>query len=271
MTDAFFRKGELQDIASYPDWARELVSSCAAERERVASHELYHLMRDNALEPAQMYNFLVGLWPVIEQFPQYMAQNLLKVQYGRTRGHDLARRYLIRNIRVEQNHADHWVEWAAASGVDHDELLYGDVPLETRALSHWCWHTAERDALAAAMAATNYAIEGVTGEAAALVCSADTYALGFPADVRAKAMKWLKLHAHYDDAHPWEALEIICAIMGTNPSPRGVALIRTNILKSYEYLRMALDASLSATASKPSAAVSPMPVRLAAGAVELSI
>jgi hypothetical protein len=24
----------------------------------------------------------------------------------------MARRYLIRNIRVEQNHADHWYNWA---------------------------------------------------------------------------------------------------------------------------------------------------------------
>jgi len=59
--------------------------------------------------------------------------------------------------------------------------------------------------------------------------------------VRAKAMKWLKLHAKYDDTHPWEALEIICSIMGTNPSTRGAALIRSHVLKSYEYMRLTLD------------------------------
>jgi len=246
VSDEFVRQGELTDLASYPQWAQELVHSCADARERVASHELFHLMRDDGLDRTQTFAFLVGVWPVIEQFPQYMAQNLLKVQYGRTRGHALARRYLIRNIRVEQNHADHWVEWAAASGIDHDELMYGEVPLETHALSHWCWHTCERDALAAAMAATNYAIEGVTGDWATLVCSSDAYALGFPKESRAKAMKWLKLHAHYDDTHPWEALEIICSIMGTDPSVRGVNLIRSSVLKSYEYMRTTLDHCVSA-------------------------
>jgi pyrroloquinoline quinone (PQQ) biosynthesis protein C len=190
---------------------------------------------------------------VIEQFPQYMALNLLKVQYGRARGHDEARRYLIRNIRVEQNHADHWLEWALASGVEADDLLYGEVPAETQALAHWCWHTCERDTLAAGMAATNYAIEGVTGDWSALVCSSDAYESSFPEDVRAKAMKWLKLHAKYDDAHPWEALEIICALMGTRPTRRSVELIRSRVVTSYRYMRVTLDHCLDATqlASQP--------------------
>ena len=80
------------------------------------------------------------------------------------------------------------MQWALASGVERDDLLYGTVPLETHALSHWCWHTCERDTLAAAMAATNYAIEGVTGDWSALVCSEDTYENGFPSESRAKAM-----------------------------------------------------------------------------------
>jgi pyrroloquinoline quinone (PQQ) biosynthesis protein C len=250
MSDEFVREGELTAIGSYPQWAQDLVVSCAEARERVAAHELFHRMRDAALDEDQIYTFLVGVWPVIEQFPQYMAQNLLKVQYGRTRGHDLARRYLIRNIRVEQNHADHWVEWSVASGVPRDELLHGEVPHETRALSHWCWHTCERDTLAAAMAATNYAIEGVTGDWSALVCSSDRYERTFDTGVRAKAMKWLKLHARYDDEHPWEALEIICAVMGTNPTRRGAALIRSSVLTSYEYMRLTLDHCLHASSAQ---------------------
>ena len=257
MNDDFIRQGELTNLASYPQWAEDMVGSCAESRERVASHELFHRMRDADLSAEQLYTFFVAVWPVIEQFPQYMALNLLKVQYGRTRGHDLARRYLIRNIRVEQSHADHWVEWALASGLARDDLLEGDVPLESQALAHWCWHTCERDALAAAMAATNYAIEGVTGDWAALVCSSDVYEGGFDPALRAKAMKWLKLHAKYDDTHPWEALEIICAIMGTNPSPRGYSMVRNSVLTSFEYMRLTLDHCL-APAQKKSAAVVPI-------------
>lgn len=245
MSDDFTREGELTSLASYPQWAHDMVGSCAEARERVAQHELFHRMRDAELSDEQLYTFFVGVWPVIEQFPQYMALNLLKVQYGRTRGHDLARKYLIRNIRVEQNHADHWVEWSLASGLERNDLLYGEVPLESHALSHWCWHTCERDALAAAMAATNYAIEGVTGDWSALVCSDDRYENLFPVQARTKAMKWLKLHAKYDDTHPWEALEIICSIMGTRPSPRGYSMVRNGVLTSFEYMRLTLDHCLA--------------------------
>jgi pyrroloquinoline quinone (PQQ) biosynthesis protein C len=248
--DDFIRQGELTALASYPAWAQDMVASCDEARQRVSQHELFHRMRDAELGDEQAYTFFVAVWPVIEQFPQYMALNLLKVQYGRTRGHDLARRYLIRNIRVEQNHADHWMEWALASGLSREDLLEGEVPYESQALSHWCWHTCERDALAAAMAATNYAIEGVTGDWSALVCSRTRYEEVFEPALRAKAMKWLKLHAKYDDTHPWEALEIICSIMGTNPSKRGYSMVRNSVLTSFEYMRLTLDHCLAPAQTK---------------------
>jgi pyrroloquinoline quinone (PQQ) biosynthesis protein C len=248
MDDTFVRRGDLQDIRAYPRWAQDLAHDCAQARESVAAHELFRLMRDGQLSPSQTSMFLVAVWPVIEQFPQYMALNLLKVQLGRARAHEEARRYLIRNIRVEQNHADHWIEWALASGLTKDDLVYGEVPPQAHALAHWCWHTCERDSLAAGMAATNYAIEGVTGDWSTFVCSRDTYELSFPPEVRARAMKWLKLHAKYDDTHPWEALEIVCTLVGTNPTRRYFELIRQRVLTSYGYMRMALDQCLQASA-----------------------
>ena len=117
----FSRTGPLLDLTSYPDWAQDLVADCADARARVVGHELFQQMRDARLGERETRTFLAGVWPVIEQFPQYMAMNLVKFQYGRTRGHDMARRYLIRNIRVEQNHADHWIDWAEASGMSRDE------------------------------------------------------------------------------------------------------------------------------------------------------
>ena len=107
-------------------------------------------------------------------------------------------------------------------------------------------------------------VEGVTGDWSTLVCSKDDYERSFPADVRAKAMKWLKLHAKYDDTHPWEALEIICALMGTNPTPRGVALIRSRVTTSYEYMRLTLDHCLNAE----EIVSQPMPLMAVASAPE---
>jgi pyrroloquinoline quinone (PQQ) biosynthesis protein C len=98
------------------------------------------------------------------------------------------------------------------------------------------------------MAATNYAIEGTTGEWAAFVSSSLTYEQGFPEAVRKQSMKWLRVHAHYDDTHPWEALEIIATLIGHRAQRRDIANIETAILKSYEYMRAAFDECLAVEA-----------------------
>lgn len=245
MDEAFVRTGPLMELQSYPLWLQAIVHECGDARRRVVEHDLFRLMSEGTLPEWAMRHFLAGVWPVIEQFPQYMAMNLLKVQYGTAPGHEMGRKYLIRNIRVEQNHVEYWIEWAQAHGVSRDELLFGWRSGSIDALSHWCWHTCERDPLPAAMAATNYAIEGVTGEWAALVCSSTVYEEGFPLDVRKKAMKWLRVHAQYDDTHPWEALEIIATIIGNRATSREVQGIQAGIRKSYEYMRMAFDDCLA--------------------------
>lgn len=63
----------------------------------------------------------------------------------------------------------------------------------------------------------------------------------FPPDQRKRAMKWLKMHAQYDDAHPWEALEIICTLAGNNPSEQLQADLRMAVCKSYEYMYLFLE------------------------------
>jgi pyrroloquinoline quinone (PQQ) biosynthesis protein C len=50
-------------------------------------------------------------------------------------------------------------------------MLQRHQALETLSLSQWCWQVCDRESLAVAMAATNYAIEGATGEWSARVCS----------------------------------------------------------------------------------------------------
>ena len=68
-------------------------------------------------------------------------------------------------------------------------------------------------------------------------------------------MKWLKLHADYDDTHPWEALEIICTIMGHNPSKPLINMLSSSVRKSYDY--MALIQDLCMESKGPDASRSP--------------
>ncbi len=245
MERPFVRTGPLMALSSYPQWLQEIISECDDARRTVVTHEIFQQMQAGVLSPSAMRCFLASFWPVIEQFPQYMALNLLKVQYGLGAGHAMARKYLIRNIRVEQNHVEYWIDWAQAHGLSRDSLLAGWRSNSADALSHWCWHTCERDPLAVAMAATNYAIEGTTGEWATFVCSSSAYENGFPNDVRKQAMKWLRVHAHYDDTHPWEALEIMATLLGHEPQEREMSSVRSAIVKSYRYLSSAFDDCLA--------------------------
>lgn len=243
MVSNWMRAGDLKDLASYPRWIQDMVDELRERRERVTAHRLFLQMRDALLPFGAARNFFIRVWPVIEQFPQYMGRNLAKLEYGKP-GHDLARTFLTRNVRVEQSHADYWVQWAEASGVSREELLRGSDAAASASLPHWCWYVCDREPLAVAVAATNYAIEGVTGKWAHLV-STERYAQSLPEEKRKSGMRWLRAHARYDDAHPWEALEIVATILGAHPSARDVAIVHAAVQRSYEYMRFTLEDCLA--------------------------
>lgn len=251
MTQAFRRSGALKSLASYPLWLQQTVADTDAAKRRVVDHELFKRMRDARLPVTTMRSFFVGMWPTIERFPRCMAMTLKKASYGAGVGDDMARRYLVHNIRVEEKHAEQWVTWAATAGLTLDDLQHGEDVEALSALAHWCWYVCDQSSLAVAVAATNYAVEGATGEAALRVCSRPTYAESLPEDIRASAMRWLRLHAHYDDSHPWEALDIVGTLLGHAPAQRVVDEVRRAINTSYAYLEMGLDRAMS-DGSQPS-------------------
>lgn len=246
MTHEFRRSGELKDISSYPAWLQRVVRDTSRDKMRVVDHELFSLMRDATLPLAVMKRFLIGVWPTIEQFPRFMAMNLKKLSYGEGVGEDMARRYLIHNIRVEQKHAEHWVEWAQSADVTLDDLQDGDEIEGMRALAHWCWYVSDQASLPVAIAATNYAVEGATGEWSCVVCSESTYAESLPEEIRGPATRWLRVHAQYDDTHPWEALDVVATLLGHAPSKQEVDAVRRAIRASYVYMAMALDHAMAA-------------------------
>lgn len=244
MNVRFERSGALKQLTSYPQWAQDMVGECEPAKQQVVRHEMWLKMRECSLAPEEAMRFMVGLWPVIEGFPGYMARSLLKTQYGRSEGDNLARRWLVRNIRVEQNHAEYWLNWAEGHGVSRDSVLKGQLPPGTQLLDDWCRDISHRGTLAAGIAATNYAIEGATGEWARLVYESERYVASFPAATRKTSLHWLKLHADYDDEHPWEALEIVCTLLGMFPSRADVAHITECIRRTYTCMRLFGDRCL---------------------------
>lgn len=241
MDTRFERTGPLTELTSYPQWAQDMVADCESTKQGVVDHELWNMVREGTLNSASTANFMVGLWPVIERFPAYMALSLLKTRFGRSTGDNLARRWLVRNIRVEQNHAEYWLTWAEGSGVSREKVLYGQAPHGTQVLANWCEEISINGTLAASIAATNYAVEGATGEWSQRVYESKKYTESFPPRTRVGSLRWLQLHAAYDDTHPWEALEIVCTLMGTAPAADEVAHVGECIKRSYTSMRISID------------------------------
>lgn len=244
MHTRFERSGPLTDLASYPHWAQDMVGDCESTRSEVLGHDIWARMTLLELDAEATCNFMAGLWPFIERFPSYMALNLLKTRYGRSEGDDMARRWLVRNIRVEQNHAEYWLDWAEGAGVPRADLLHKPAPAGTDGLYRWCEEISAHGSLAAGMIATNYAIEGATGDWAQRVHSSSMYRDSFAPELRAASLRWLKLHAAYDDTHPWEALEIVCSLLGRTPSAADVAHLRECIERSYRCMILLGDRCL---------------------------
>jgi pyrroloquinoline quinone (PQQ) biosynthesis protein C len=241
MNSRFERTGPVDQLSSYPIWAQDMVTECNPHKQAVVDHEIFALMREAKLDGASTSKFMRGVWPVIERFPGYMAQSLLKTRFGRSTGDNLARRWLVRNIRVEQNHAEYWLDWAEGAGVSRDEVLHGWISPDIAVLANWCEEVSRDGTLAAGIAATNYAVEGATGEWSQLVYESQAYADSFTPSARASSLKWLKLHAAYDDTHPWEALEIVCTLVGMAPPVHEVKHISECITRSYRSMVMTLD------------------------------
>lgn len=241
MNASFVRTGSLVELSSYPKWAQDMVAQCADAKRDVVEHKLWDVMRERHMNDESTRNFMIGIWPVIERFPGYMAHSLLKTRFGRSAGDDMARRWLVRNIRVEQNHAEYWLQWAEGAGIAREEVLNGDLPGGMQALANWCEECSSRGSLAASVAATNYAVEGATGEWAQLLYDSESYRASFPAGRRKASLRWLELHAAYDDTHPWEALEIVCTLMGNHPDPDEVAHLAECIRRTYVCMRMLAD------------------------------
>ena len=193
-----------------------------------------------------MRKFMIGAWPTIEQFPQFMAMNLKKLSVGQGEGEDLARRYLIHNIRVEQKHADHWIDWARI-GRSHPRRPEGRHRHRgaVRARPLVLVRVRPRQLCRSRSRPPTTRSKASPESGRAWSCSKPTYAASLPEEVRAPATRWLRLHAEYDDTHPWEALEIVATLLGETPAQADVEAVRRAIRSTYVYFRMGLDHALA--------------------------
>lgn len=205
----------------------------------VAAHPYFARFGEHAT-PAQMKKALLGFYPLIEQFPQYMAAMLARIDGGSNARAEEARSWLMKNISVEERHREWWLDWGAPLGLSEADFVAHRPTARMEAHTHFLYYVARARPIGEAFAAVNYAVEGATGIWAREMCQSfrkRLSALGL-ADVGGRAARWLDAHAEYDDAHPVEALELVKVFC---PDARSMDLAAQAAVRSLEYYTLALD------------------------------
>jgi pyrroloquinoline quinone (PQQ) biosynthesis protein C len=187
-----------------PAWVLEMDQHLEPYRQAIWGTKLVQETSTGQLSLRQVKGWSIQFYPFIEYFPQFMATYLAKAT------DPVSRTFLIDNLRVEKRHADQWIDMALGFGVPREDLFTTPILPEVEALTHWLWSVSNRGSFVEAVAATNYAIEGVTqGIATIMVKGFDKYHGKDGVCLDKKAYYWMEAHSFYDDLHPFEALEIM--------------------------------------------------------------
>lgn len=226
-----------------PPWVEDMNRYLDPYRQAIWDSKLVQETSTGELSLAQVRGWSIQFYPFIESFPQFMGTYLAKAPDSPSRA------FLIDNLRVEKRHADQWIDMALGFGVSRAEFFETPILPEVEALTHWMWSISNRGTFVEAVSAANFAIEGVTqGIATRMVRGFARYHGSDGVHLAKKAYYWMEAHAHYDDLHPYEALEIIKAHATTKGSQQRVTHAAQ---RSLEYLFRALEACYWAYAPQP--------------------
>lgn len=230
---------ETLTLTEHPPWAQAFWNSLEPLKEQVASHPFFNEMATGTLDVNCFRHALLNFYPLVAHFPHFMGLTLSRTTDIRLPGMLEARDWLIGNIRIEQRHLFWYRDWAKGFGITDEQLDNVRPPAAMDAVNHYLWHMNERGSVAEAIAATNLAIEWATGEWSRKVVSGmREYAKTGQAVIDRRTMAWLRAHAHYDDHHPHEAMELIKRLCIDDESREAARLAAK---RGMEYYVMALD------------------------------
>ncbi|MDF1780610.1 MAG: iron-containing redox enzyme family protein [Alcanivoracaceae bacterium] len=226
------------ELSEHTDWAQDFWDSLVPFKDKVVAHPVFSEMASGQLSSERWRRALLNFYPLVENFPKYMALNLAKVRRG-VPGHEEAKLWLIDNIKVEQRHAYWYQDWAAGFGIELSELDSVQPSAGMDAVNNYLWQVGSFGSLEEGIAATNLAIEWATGEwSQQVVKGMQAYAESGVAEINRHTMTWLRAHASYDDEHPHEAMELVKRIALT-PEAQKSALGAAR--RGLEYYILALE------------------------------
>jgi pyrroloquinoline quinone (PQQ) biosynthesis protein C len=228
------------ELTPHPEWAQQFWSDLAPTKDRIARHPMFEAMAAGELSLACFRHALLNFYPLVGNFPHYMGLTLAKTHEAGRPGVLQTRDWLINNIKIEQRHLYWYRDWAQGFGISEAALDSVCPPPAMDAVNHFLWHINQRGSIAEGLAATNLAIEWATGDwTQSVVKGMRIYAERGDARIDRRSMAWLRAHAHYDDAHPYEAMELVklLAAHDTDLQRRAFSAAR----RGMEYYLLALD------------------------------
>jgi pyrroloquinoline quinone (PQQ) biosynthesis protein C len=226
-----------RSIESEHPWVDTLKHYVKPDWDDLVSGEWATNLRNGTWSTDAIRGWCLQLYPFVHTFPKFLAEALIKVE------DDYARGFLIDNIRVEKQHAEHWLWMGEGFGIPRREMLAlasGERPLlrDVQSLNDWIWYINAKGSLAEAVAATSFAIEGATGDLTrGLLDAFESYGNRDDVTMNPRTSKWFRNHAKYDDDHPRIALEVIVRYAQTDQMRRKVM---TAARRSLQLMNLAL-------------------------------
>lgn len=228
------------EITPHNAWAQKFWDDLIPAKNRVSQHPLFLGMANGTLSLECFRAALLNFYPLVAQFPSYMALALAKATQFHEAGIVESRDWLIQNLKVEERHLLWYRDWAGSFGLTVDQLDTVIPPPAMNAVNHFLWSINYRGSLAESFAATNLAIEWATGDWSTHVYRGiQNYQNHSEVKIDKRSLAWLRAHAHYDDIHPYEAMELIKRLCEGKPELQRKAFQAAH--EGLEYYALALD------------------------------
>jgi len=143
------------EITPHPEWVAELDTTLEPSRQAILDTPVIIDASENQLVDGQIQNFLVAFYPIIRDFPQWL-QVLLD------RSPAMGRDFFTDNIRVERRHDAMWRAMGDGFNVPKKRFQEPEAMLpETKKFHAYLTDMCRNAEFGTAVAATNYAVEGV--------------------------------------------------------------------------------------------------------------
>jgi pyrroloquinoline quinone (PQQ) biosynthesis protein C len=227
-------------ITSHTGWSQQFWDDLVPVKDRISQHPFFVEMAKGRLSLHGFRYALIHFYPLVAHFPSYMGLGLSKATDFSQPGVTETRNWLIQNIKVEERHLNWYQDWAIGFGITIEELNTVRPPAAMNAVNRYLWDINHRGNLAESLAATNLAIEWATGDWTIQVYKGmEHYAKFAEVDISKRSLAWLRAHAHYDDLHPYEAMELIKRLCDQNPEWQEKAFFAAK--EGLEYYALALD------------------------------